>query len=851
MREVVWLPFVACLLLAAPPAAGGCLPADKVVERMDRYFAAPRSAATYRALAGLGDPVIEPFGHGYYGQESMFQNGAQWEEVDGLRKRMLPVERVDYGGGSSFEHVEQGDCRTGYAIHVAQARIAALGAGHPYVRQWLAVQRAVFSACSSREQPKVAALPAPLALADPALARLQRDDRAYQAAAQLFYRKSPAAPAAFRRIAASRSGHAPIARYMMLVIKAEWRSPAPPPPEPRGETEAEKRVPAIVYGGFSPVAGTRPVPVDEILAEARRILADPRLATIHPITQGLVGSLGYNSDRDYRDLGLRPHAAAIRREQVRLTLEALHAPLERLRTDAVARERYARALDDIDKLHGEYPDPSWWLTGAVPDDAFASRAMAAAARTDRLAAWVLAPKSPYEVGRWSRAAEPPDPHGRWDQFLRSTGDGSDAAAWDVVAHSVRDYYAEAGWPDEAVAETLRCPADAGLAALPTRFYHQVRTALMGGAYRSPPEGAFAAALAHLEAWPWQDSAHYRATVAASLRYLIAAGRIGDARKLRDRLVLKAEDGSYDMPLLLLAEDEGRFAWQLAAHASPARPALLNRLSVRALARLATRDEVPAEERARFARVAWTRLYAMGKPVPAALDRLMRRLNPEITAGWRSRPGRGARKNDRDLLLDVLRSPALNILIVQHQRTPVRPYSDRDTGLTGLDRYQHSDNNWWCAWQVDRHAAKLDELLHWEFFGSGDTYRARYYRADPLEVAGARPTLAPLLASSYAWKAHSAAEEAALSRVDCAPRLLAERAIAWPKPRRGQDEALALAVRATRYGCQRQGGHGAYSRAAFSLLHRRFPDSTAAKRTPYWFDCAHFSGGCPLPPVDFE
>lgn len=830
MGRALGLPFVAALLQAAQPASGACIPPERIVERMDEYFSKPRGAATYRALAGLGDPGIEPFE--YY--KTHYPNG---EDEQALMQRMLPADSTEMGG-SHYSWIETGECRPGYALQTARARIARLGSDHPYVRHWFAAQRAAFTACAGRDPP-LQALPAPLPLADPSVARLQRDDRAYQAASQLFYRKSASAPAAFRRIAASSSEHAPMARYMMLAIKAEW-PPLKPPPEPvRPPTGAERRVPPIVQIG----SGEAEWPVSEVLADARSILADRRLVSIHALAQGLVGSLGYASDYDYPGRGLAVHAPEIRREQVRLTLEALKAPLGRLR-DPVARERYARALADIDKLHGEFADPAWWLTGAVPDKAFASRAMAGAAKTDRLAAWVLAPKSPYEQGSWIRAQQKRGDYNAWNGFVGEARGGPDAGAWEVAEASLDEGYSLKRWPDSEMAQALRCPDDASLAALPTLFYHRVRDGLMGGRLSDNPKRTFADVLSRLESWPWQDSRHYRAAVAASLRYLIGAGRIGDARKLRDRLVLKDEYGSlYDLPLLLLAEDEDRFVRQTAADPSSERPLLFNLLSTAALTRLAERGDVAAQERARFARVAWTRLYAMGRRVPEPLDRLMRRLNPEITAGWISRPGRGGRPGDRRLLLDVLRSPGLNILMTTHQREP-QP-SDREEVLTRIDTHQHSDNNWWCAWQTGRHSAKLDAFLYQQFFGKPDEYFRRD-REDSLEVAGARPTLEPLLASSYLWNARGAAEQESLSKIDCAPKLMAERVLAWPGLRpAGQDEALALAVRATRYGCQRQGGHGAWSKTAFTLLHKRFPESAAAKRTRYWFDCAHFSGGCPV------
>ncbi|MEM7586717.1 MAG: hypothetical protein AAF560_25230 [Acidobacteriota bacterium] len=48
------------------------------------------------------------------------------------------------------------------------------------------------------------------------------------------------------------------------------------------------------------------------------------------------------------------------------------------------------------------------------------------------------------------------------------------------------------------------------------------------------------------------------------------------------------------------------------------------------------------------------------------------------------------------------------------------------------------------------------------------------------------------------------------------------------------EALHLVVQATRYGCALS-SYGETSKAAFQQLHKRFPSSSWAKKTPYWFD----------------
>ena len=48
------------------------------------------------------------------------------------------------------------------------------------------------------------------------------------------------------------------------------------------------------------------------------------------------------------------------------------------------------------------------------------------------------------------------------------------------------------------------------------------------------------------------------------------------------------------------------------------------------------------------------------------------------------------------------------------------------------------------------------------------------------------------------------------------------------------EALALVVRATRYGCN-TGETAQFSKQAFTLLQRKYPNSDWAKKTPHWYE----------------
>ena len=160
-------------------------------------------------------------------------------------------------------------------------------------------------------------------------------------------------------------------------------------------------------------------------------------------------------------------------------------------------------------------------------------------------------------------------------------------------------------------------------------------------------------------------------------------------------------------------------------------------------------------------------------------------------------------------------------------------SEATATLTGLDHYNHNDNNWWCAWDVVRHDAALDGALANSF----GLYDDRHEAMD----AHIRHRLSIAIEGSFLFRNINPDELKDLSKVECAPQVLSERVIAWVRnsgvlaSSAGQAEALADVVASTRWGCNRQGGHTAYSREAFTLLHARFSSTPEAKRTTYWFN----------------
>jgi hypothetical protein len=81
------------------------------------------------------------------------------------------------------------------------------------------------------------------------------------------------------------------------------------------------------------------------------------------------------------------------------------------------------------------------------------------------------------------------------------------------------------------------------------------------------------------------------------------------------------------------------------------------------------------------------------------------------------------------------------------------------------------------------------------------------------------------------------EIAQLQRIGSAQSLVAPIILAWAK-RHPEDplvpEALHRIVMVVRYGCHSDPANGELSKAAFDLLHKRYPNSDWTAKTPYWF-----------------
>ncbi len=147
---------------------------------------------------------------------------------------------------------------------------------------------------------------------------------------------------------------------------------------------------------------------------------------------------------------------------------------------------------------------------------------------------------------------------------------------------------------------------------------------------------------------------------------------------------------------------------------------------------------------------------------------------------------------------------------------LRPYVaagvGRSTTLGEIDSYR---DNWWCAAPPST-------------FGG-------YPGESEEEGASKKPQPAPpeFLKTR---QPEAAREVAALQALGTGPNYLCQTVINWANANPADarvPEALHLAVKSTRYGCTDK-DTGRWSKAAFDLLHRKYPNTSWAKETKYWF-----------------
>lgn len=139
---------------------------------------------------------------------------------------------------------------------------------------------------------------------------------------------------------------------------------------------------------------------------------------------------------------------------------------------------------------------------------------------------------------------------------------------------------------------------------------------------------------------------------------------------------------------------------------------------------------------------------------------------------------------------------------------VRPVVDtnisRQTPIIELDSFR---DNWWCLFEPS----------------AAETQFPTAKVVEPVFL-------------DKAQSARAKAEQAKLLQLGTAPNYFSQQVVEWGKLHPEDErvaEALHLVVRATRFGCK-DDDTLKHSKAAFQLLHKQYPKSDWAKKTPYFY-----------------
>jgi hypothetical protein len=232
-----------------------------------------------------------------------------------------------------------------------------------------------------------------------------------------------------------------------------------------------------------------------------------------------------------------------------------------------------------------------------------------------------------------------------------------------------------------------------------------------------------------------------------------------------------------------------------------------KMPVELLSQAASNNHLPDHLRRDVAQAAWLRAVLLGNTTVAnaVVPELKARV-PELTPllnEYLSAHGFEAKRFAA--LYAWLKFPALE------------PTVDSGIGRQGpLDEQDSYRDNWWCA------AASFAPQPK----PTGEEKPATGIPADqriPSFLTPAQQTTAEK-------------EDAMLAAIGAAPNYLCRQVLDWATKNPGDPrvpEALHLAVKTTRYGCGDK-ETGKWSKAAHDFLHRRYPNNSWTKQTPYWF-----------------
>jgi hypothetical protein len=243
-------------------------------------------------------------------------------------------------------------------------------------------------------------------------------------------------------------------------------------------------------------------------------------------------------------------------------------------------------------------------------------------------------------------------------------------------------------------------------------------------------------------------------------------------------------------------------------------ALNERMPLTMLKEAAASQTLPAHLRRRIAVAAWTRAVLIGdESIAEQLVPILQDLEPDLRQdlqAYLTATNAAARKFAGIFL--ILRFPGTRPYIV--------PGVERTEPIGKTDSYR---DNWWCPLNLDLNASNYDKMSGMQ---------------EPPDATSAKKKPAPGYPAflSEGERVAAASEWRKLVAIPTAPNYLPGAVLDYARQQPDDPrvpEALSLAVHSTRYGCTDK-ETVKFSKAAFDLLHKRYPNSEWAKKTKYWF-----------------
>lgn len=371
--------------------------------------------------------------------------------------------------------------------------------------------------------------------------------------------------------------------------------------------------------------------------------------------------------------------------------------------------------------------------------------------------------------------------------------------WLIAALSLTD--AKHPKANDLLAEALK--VNSRSAAFPSARYHAIRLLIETGKNTE--------ARTLLDQTLKTDRAHFD----ESALNLLAAQRMSLANSLDEFLADAAR-----VPAAISWNDDGRELPVEDAEVSDetktqlgkpffdvdAAKAINERLPLSVLKEAARSKALPPGPRRDLAQAAWLRAALLGDTKTAdELTPILRNLFPELAPllnGYSSTAQPDEKKFAA--IYAWLKTPGLEPI--------VDAGVGRQNPVSQQDSYR---DNWWCTSSFTPTTPEENhEVIQFTAVSTG----------------------APPRFLSAAESAKAEKEWTALRSLGTAPNYIVRQVIQWANthptdPR--VPEALHLAVRTTRYGCTDKDSPR-WSKAAFDVLHRKYPNNPWTKKTPYWF-----------------